>query len=176
MRRTSVRDMNCSVAQCVEVVGDWWTMLILRDVFLGLRRFDEIQRRLGLSRNVLTQRLELLVEHEVLQRVPYQERPPRFEYRLTDKGRDLWPVLDAMRRWGDTWAAPDGPPLEIVHESCGATTHAVSCCASCGEPLAVSDVRAVPGPGARPDNPLALGAVAGEDRPARRRGTGGTTR
>lgn len=154
MKRTSVADMNCSVAQCVEVVGDWWTMLILRDVFLGVRRFDEIQGRLGLSRNVLTQRLELLVEHEVLHRVRYQEHPVRHEYRLTDKGRDLWPVLDAMRRWGDTWAAPDGPPVELVHEPCGERTHAVMCCAACGEPLALSQVRAVPGPGATDDGPL----------------------
>ena len=154
MRRTSVADMNCSVAQCVEVVGDWWTMLILRDVFLGVRRFDEIQRRLGVSRNVLAQRFDLLVEHGVLQRVPYQERPVRHEYRLTDKGRDLWPVLDAMRRWGDTWAAPEGPPIELVHEPCGQRTHAVHSCAACGEPLSLSDVRAVPGPGATAEVPL----------------------
>lgn len=154
MRRTSVADMNCSVAQCVEVVGDWWTMLILRDVFLGVRRFEEIQRRLGVSRNVLTQRLELLVDHEVLRRVQYQDRPVRHEYRLTDKGRDLWPVLDAMRRWGDTWAAPAGPPLELVHETCGERTHAVSSCAACGEPVSASNVRAVAGPGATDGGPL----------------------
>ena len=98
MKRTSVKDMNCSVAQCLEVIGDWWTMLIIRDVFLGVRRFDEIQERLGISRNVLTQRLDFLVEQDILERRPYQDNPPRHDYRLTPRGLDLWPVLTAMRR------------------------------------------------------------------------------
>ena len=86
--------MPCSIAQTLEVVGEWWTLLIVRDVLLGLRRFDEIQDRLGIARNVLAQRLDLLVEHDVLTRRAYQERPLRHEYVLTERGRDLWPVLD----------------------------------------------------------------------------------
>jgi DNA-binding HxlR family transcriptional regulator len=149
MRRTSYEDMNCSVAQCLEVVGEWWSLLILRDAFLGIRRFDDFQARLGISRNVLNQRLNHLVEHGVLERVPYQEHPPRSEYRLTDKGRDLWPVVTAMRQWGDRWAAPDGPPVEFVHTACGHVSEAVPTCSRCGEPLDAGDVRAVPGSGRR---------------------------
>jgi len=149
VRRKSFEDMNCSIAQTLEVVGEWWTMLIVRDCFLGVRRFDDFQRRLGISRNILTERLEHLVEHGVLDRVPYQERPVRYEYRLTDKGRDLWLVLTAMRQWGDRWAAADGPPVEIEHKACGHTSNAVPTCSACGETLEARDVRAVPGPGAK---------------------------
>ena len=109
MERKSFADMDCSVAQCLEVVGEWWSMLIVRDVFLGVSRFDDFQRRLGISRNILQQRLARLVDAGVLARVPYSEHPPRYDYRLTDKGRDLWPVLTAMRQWGDRYARPVGP-------------------------------------------------------------------
>src|SRR5207302_7873147 len=98
MQRTSFRAMDCSVAQCLEVVGEWWSLLIVRDAFLGVTRFDDFQSRLGISRNTLNQRLNHLVDRGVLKRVPYQARPPRSEYRLTEKGRDLWPVVTAMRQ------------------------------------------------------------------------------
>lgn len=143
----SFAGMDCSVAQCVEVVGDRWSILILRDAFLGVTRFDDFQRRLGISRNILQQRLVKLVSAGVLERIPYSEHPPRHDYRLTDRGRDLWPVLTAMRQWGDRYAAPDGPPVEIVHKGCGAPTHVDLVCGSCGEPLGPRDVRAVPGKG-----------------------------
>ena len=148
MQRKSFEAMNCSVAQCLEVVGEWWSMLIVRDAFLGIRRFDEFQSRLGISRNILAPRLAGLVEAGVLDKVPYQERPVRHEYRLTDKGRDLWPVLTAMRQWGDRWAAPDGAPLELVHLGCGEVTQAALTCGGCGEPIDHRSVRAVAGPGA----------------------------
>lgn len=141
--------MNCSVAQCLEVIGEWWTPLIVRDAFLGVRRFEEFHDRLGISRNVLTDRLHALVGAGVLDRVPYQERPPRFEYRLTDKGRDLWGVISAMREWGDRWAAPDGPPLRLRHLGCGHLVEVVTVCSECGEQIGPRDVRAEPGPGAR---------------------------
>jgi DNA-binding HxlR family transcriptional regulator len=147
MERKSFAMMDCSVAQCLEVVGEWWSLLILRDCFLGIARFDEFQRRLGISRNVLHQRLDRLVAEGVLERVPYSTRPPRDEYRLTDKGRDLWPVLTALRQWGDRYAAPSGPPMQIVHKGCGATTDMALVCATCGEPVSARDVRAVPGEG-----------------------------
>ena len=139
--------MHCSVAQCLEVVGEWWSLLIVRDVFLGVTRFDQFQERLGISRNILQQRLNRLVEAEVLQRVPYSEHPPRYDYRLTGKGRDLWPVLTAMRQWGDRYAAPDGPPIQVVHKACGKVSHAVMTCSGCGERLTARDVRVVSGPG-----------------------------
>jgi DNA-binding HxlR family transcriptional regulator len=147
MERKSFAGMHCSVAQCLEVVGDWWTLLIVRDAFLGVMRFEEFQHRLGISRNILNQRLSSLADHGILEKHPYSEHPPRYEYRLTQKGRDLWPVLTAMRQWGDKHAAPDGPPVVTVHPACGSVTEAVMTCSSCGEPLTSHDVRVVSGPG-----------------------------
>jgi DNA-binding HxlR family transcriptional regulator len=147
VERKSFAGMHCSVAQCLEVVGDWWTPLIIRDVFIGVRRFDEFQQRLGISRNILIQRLTSLVDHGILEKRPYSEHPPRYEYRLTEKGRDLWPVLVAMRQWGDKYAAPDGPPVVMIHKACGNASEAVMTCSSCGEPLSQHDVTVRPGPG-----------------------------
>src|SRR4051812_6198705 len=110
--------MHCSIAQTLEVIGEWWTMLIVRDVFLGVTRFDHMQERLGISRNVLNQRLAHLVEHGVLEKVAYSDRPLRYDYLLTDKGRELFPILTAMRQWGDKYAAPDGVPLRLRHKAC----------------------------------------------------------
>jgi DNA-binding HxlR family transcriptional regulator len=112
MRRASFEQLNCSVAQTLEVVGDWWSLLIVRDVFFGVTRFDDLARRLGVARNTLTDRLDWLCRHGVLTRVPYGDSGSRFEYRLTEKGRDLQPVLMAMVAWGDRWGATAGnPPL-----------------------------------------------------------------
>ena len=148
MDRKSFSDMHCSVAQALEVVGEWWSLLIVRDAFLGVRRFDEFQSRLGISRNILNQRLARLVETGVLTKVPYSEHPPRFEYRLTDKGRDLWPVITTMRQWGDKHAAPNGPPLQLIHKECGHISEAQLVCSTCGEPIGPRDVEGIPGPGA----------------------------
>jgi DNA-binding HxlR family transcriptional regulator len=153
MRRTSFEDVNCSVAQCLEVVGEWWSLLILRDVFLGVTRFDDLRNRLGISRNVLAERLDTLVDHGVLERDPYQDHPVRYDYRLTAKGRDLWPVLTAMREWGDRHAAPNGPPVELVHKACGHHVQVVNTCSHCGQELHARDVRAVPGPGTQGNFP-----------------------
>ena len=131
--------MDCSVAQCLEVVGEWWSMLIIRDAFLGVTKFEDFHRRLGISRNILQQRLTKLVDEGVLHRRPYSEHPPRDDYRLSAKGRDLWPVLTAMRQWGDKYAAPSGPPVVLVHTSCGQETTAVFMCDKCGERLDLHD-------------------------------------
>ncbi len=155
MERKSFADMACSVAQCLEVVGEWWSLLIVRDAFLGVTRFDDFRKRLGISRNILNQRLSALVEADVLSKEPYSEHPPRYDYRLTAKGRDLWPVLTTMRQWGDRYAAPEGPPLIVRHKGCGNVAEAVLVCSSCGEPLQVRDVRAEPGPGAGESDLLA---------------------
>ncbi len=147
MERKSFAMMDCSVAQCLEVVGEWWSMLVVRDAFLGVTRFDDFQRRLGISRNILQQRLTKLVAAGVLERAPYSDRPVRYDYRLTDKGRDLWPVLTTMRQWGDRYAAPSGHPVEVRHKSCGEITNAVLVCECCGERIGPRDVTAEPGPG-----------------------------
>src|SRR3954454_8985125 len=110
---------NCSIARTLELVGDRWTMLVVREAFLGRRRFDELADRLGIARNVLAARLARLVEEGVLERVRYQERPERFEYHLTAKGRDLWPVLMSLLQYGDRHYAPAAPPPEGTHRGCG---------------------------------------------------------
>lgn len=143
MERASFKDMPCSVAQCLEVVGEWWTLLIIRDAFLGVRTFVAFQSSLGISRNVLTQRLNHLVEEDIMEKVLYQERPARYEYRLTEKGQDLWAVLTAMRQWGDRWAAPDGPPIEFVHKACEHTADVVPTCGHCGEQVGPGTLRVV---------------------------------
>jgi DNA-binding HxlR family transcriptional regulator len=147
MERKSFAAMDCSVAQCLEAVGEWWSMLIIRDAFLGVTRFEEFHRRLGISRNILHQRLSSLVDQGVLARIPYSEHPPRDDYELTPKGRDLWPVLTAMRQWGDQYAAPNGPPVELVHRDCGSVTNAILTCQVCGERLDARNVKVVPGAG-----------------------------
>jgi DNA-binding HxlR family transcriptional regulator len=147
VKRKSFSEMHCSVAQCLEVVGEWRSLLIVRDAFLGVLRFDEFRERLGISRNTLNQRLARLVDAGVLARVPYSERPPRSENRLTEKGRDLWPVVTAMRQWGDKYAAPDGPPVGLIHAGCGEISEAQLVCSACGKPVGPRDVEAIPGPG-----------------------------
>lgn len=156
MRRTSFAGMECSVARTLEVVGEWWTMLVIREAFNGVRRFDDFQGRLGIARNVLAARLQSLVDHGVLERRQYQDRPPRCEYRLTEKGRDLYPVLIAMLTWGDRWTAgEEGPPLRLVH-SCGHEPQATLVCSHCGEKLDARQVRAErPAPAAATDSPSA---------------------
>lgn len=145
--------MDCSVAQCLEVVGEWWSMLIVRDAFMGVSRFEEYQRRLGISRNILRDRLNSLVDNGVLNRIPYSEHPPRDDYILTQKGRDLWPILTTMRQWGDKYAAPSGPPIELIHSGCGKRTRVELVCEECGERVAARDVKMVVGPG-RDESPL----------------------
>lgn len=141
---------NCSIARTLELVGERWTILVLRDVFLGVRRFEALQRDLGIARNVLAARLERLVAEGILEKTPYQEHPVRYEYRLTHKGRDLWPVMVELQQWGDRHSAPAaGPPVVIRHRDCGGTLGEHRACTRCGKQLELGDVRAEAGPGAR---------------------------
>jgi DNA-binding HxlR family transcriptional regulator len=145
----------CSIARTLEIVGERWTVLILRDVFLGLRRFDDIRDDLGIARNVLAARLERLVAEEILVKAPYQERPRRHEYRLTEKGADLWPVLFELLAWGDRHApAAQGPPVVLRHRGCGGHVGAGRVCERCAAQVAGRDVKAELGPGAGPTHPL----------------------
>ncbi|MBJ7330332.1 MAG: helix-turn-helix transcriptional regulator [Solirubrobacteraceae bacterium] len=139
---------NCSIARALELVGERWTLLILRDAFNGVRRFDQFQSHLGIARNVLRDRLQRLVDEGVLERRPYQERPVRHEYRLTPKGRDLWPTLISLAHFGDRYYAPDGPPRRFLHKDCGGELDDRRRCTRCGADLSLYDVRVVMGPGA----------------------------
>ncbi len=138
----------CSIAKALEVVGERWSLLIVRDVMNGRRRFDELHKGLGVARNVLAARLQRLVDEDILERRPYQTGPERFEYFLTEKGLDLWPTLVALLGWGDRHSpGPDGPPMLIVHKECGGRVSDRGMCESCGKVLGARDARALPGPG-----------------------------
>lgn len=151
MKRTPFSEWPCSVARTVDLIGDWWTPLVLREAYYGVRRFEEFQRNLDIGRNILTQRLNRLVEEGMFERVPYHERPLRHEYVLTPKGSDFFPVLSAMSVWGDRWLDwPDGPPVIMVHRTCGHRTHAEVVCAHCREKLELRDARVLLGPGFPP--------------------------
>lgn len=148
MKMTSLADWNCSIARTLDVVGEWWTLLILRDVFRGTRRFDDFQASLGLARSVLTARLSKLTESGVLERRAYSEHPPRYEYYLTEKGLGLFPVIVALIRWGDEWApTPAGPPAEFVHETCGNAGTPVLTCPHCRGDVTPANTHSQPGPG-----------------------------
>jgi DNA-binding HxlR family transcriptional regulator len=143
MRWSEIGEQDCSVARTLSVIGDRWTMLILREAFMRTRRFDDFQRATGAPRPVLSARLGALVDDGVLVRVPYGSHGARYEYRLTEKGRDLYPVIVSLLGWGDRWMAEDvGPPVELRHKGCGALMHPELACPECGEWLEARDVTA----------------------------------
>ena len=149
MRWGELGGERCSVARTVAVLGDRWTLLILRDCFLRIRRFDDFEARLGVTRHILANRLRKLVAAGVLAKVPYQDRPVRNEYRLTPKGLDLYPVLLSLVHWGDTYTAGKaGRPLLHQHLACGQMFDPVTTCSACAEPIDPRQVRVFPGPGA----------------------------
>ena len=137
----------CSVAGTLELIGERWTLLIVRDAFMGARRFEEFQRRTGVARNVLAARLNLLVEEGILRKVAYQEHPPRYEYRLTRKGVDLWPVIVSLLQWGDRYVYPGRAPVLLVHKKCGGAVSDHRTCETCGARLSAWDVEAREGIG-----------------------------
>lgn len=132
----------------MDLLGDQWTLLVLREAFMGVRRFDRFQAELGIARNTLTERLDRLTGAGLLERVRYQDRPARYEYPLTEMGRDFFPVLASIIRWGDQWLAdPEGPPRLLRHLDCGETTTALVNCAHCGGAMTGHNVVMEPGPG-----------------------------
>jgi len=145
MSRKSLQHLECAVANTVEMVNDAWAVLILRDAFLGVRRFDEFVDDLGIARNVLTDRLERLVANGMMETRLYQERPPRHEYRLTEQGKDLFDVLMTLWSYGERWKPPAAPNRQkVIHVACGQEAHAVAHCGQCGERLSRRDVRIEP--------------------------------
>jgi DNA-binding HxlR family transcriptional regulator len=137
----------CSVAGSLELVGERWTLLIVRDAFLGARRFEDFQRRTGVARNVLSDRLNLLVDEGIFKRVAYQEHPVRYEYRFTEKGLDLWPVIISLLKWGDRHIYPGRAPLLLMHRGCGGAVSEHRTCETCGAKLGPRDVEAKRGVG-----------------------------
>ena len=139
---------NCAVEKTLTVIGDKKTLLVLREAFIGVRRFDQIRANTGLASNILSDRLNTLVANGVLRRMLYQERPERYEYRLTRKGIDLYPVLITLMEWGSRYGELEQPAIVLEHKSCGATMMPHLACPECGEAVTAHDVRARPGPGA----------------------------
>ena len=138
---------NCSVARTLEIIGEPWTFLVLREAFMGVRRFDQLQRNTGVARNILVVRLRKLVDNRILERRRYQDRPPRFEYRLTERGLDLYPAIVALLQWGDRHAAhPAGRPLVLEHKGSGRESSPRLVCSAYGEPVGARDMRAKPSP------------------------------
>jgi DNA-binding HxlR family transcriptional regulator len=142
MRRTRFDDAPCPIARTVDLIGDWWTPIVMREAFLGRRRFEDFQQALGLSRGVLAQRLSRLVDEGLLRKRQYEERPPRYEYVLTEKGREFYPVLAAMFRWGSDWLWEDekGPELELFDRESGRAIRPRVVDEDTGEPI---DVRRI---------------------------------
>ena len=138
--------LGCSIANSVPILGDRWNILILRDAFMGVRRFEDFQTDLGIARNILSSRLDDLVGAGIFETREYQDNPPRHEYRLTEKGKDLMDLLLALWRWGDRWAPPElRDPRKLIHLDCGHPTQIVAACAHCGGELKRSNLRIEPG-------------------------------
>ena len=154
MKWDALEEEPCSLARTIGVIGDRWSLLILRECFLRTRRFEGFQSALGITRHLLAERLKKLVRQGVLRRIPYQESPKRHEYILTQKGLDLYPVMMALVHWGDTHMVDErGRPLLHEHRKCGKMFDPVMVCSECGEPLLPKEVHTHPGPGARPVSP-----------------------
>jgi DNA-binding HxlR family transcriptional regulator len=148
MQRTDFAGMACSIARSLAVAGEPWSPLVIRDVYVGITRFDDLQRDLGISKKVLAERLKHIVEAGKLERRPYSERPPRHEYVLTRMGQEFMDVLMAMVAWGDRWTAGDaGPPVLYRHHACGEIAHVEPRCSVCGERMRSTDIDVLPGPG-----------------------------
>ncbi len=142
-------EQHCSIAGSLEILGDRWTLLIVRDACLGVTRFADFQSRLGLARTVLSDRLARLTAEGVFERHRYQDQPERYEYLLTQRGRDVWPVLNALMTWGDQHVMGGQAPFRILHRGCGGPVDERRRCETCGQEVDVTQVRRVPGPGAR---------------------------
>jgi DNA-binding HxlR family transcriptional regulator len=149
MRWHSLDREHCSLARALAVIGDRWMLLVLREAFMGVRRFDDFEKGLKIARRVLSERLTLLVAEGVLRKIPYQERPTRYEYRLTEKGLALYPAIISLVHWGDRFYAGDaGAPIVHTHKNCGHDFRSVVTCSECGEALDARAVTLRPGPGA----------------------------
>ncbi|MFC8513342.1 winged helix-turn-helix transcriptional regulator [Streptomyces sp. NPDC057257] len=166
MKRTSFSNWPCSIARTMDLLGDAWTPLVLREAFYGIHRFDDFRRELGIARNTLADRLRRLVDEGLLDKRLYQDEPRRYDYVLTDKGRDFFGVLAAMARWGDRWlAGEEGAPIVFHHHSCGRDAEAEVVCGGCGEPMTAEGTTMRMGPGfperlrQRPDVQRRFGAA-----------------
>jgi len=136
---------RCSIQGTLDLIGDRWTLLILRDIFRGVRRFSALQSALGIARNLLAERLQRLVEYDVVHKVEYQDRPVRYEYRLTARGQELSPALVALMNWGDRWCSDGEPPTVLIHDACGSPLEQQILCTTCETEVGPTHIRSRPG-------------------------------
>jgi DNA-binding HxlR family transcriptional regulator len=149
MQRKSFSDMPCSIARALDQVGEWWSLLIVRECTQGSSRFAEFQNALGIAKNILVNRLDRLIENGILERFPLEERVNADGYRLTRKGEEIYPILVALMQWGDRWATPSGKPsMALVEHKTGEPIERITVCRKGGKPLGFEEVRFAPGPGA----------------------------
>ena len=142
MGRAALSSQTCTIARAAALVGDEWTIMILREMFLGTRRFDGFLGQTGMSTHLLSQRLKKLEAAGIISRTAYSRRPPRYEYRLTEMGRALWPIVISFKQWGDRWLDGGETPVALVHKACGAVTEPRLTCSECGEPMDAQDAEA----------------------------------
>ena len=147
MKRTSVSHLNNGMARALDVIGEWWTPLIIGGIMVGHTRYEALQSDLGIARNILSDRLQWLVDKGVLQKVLYSERPKRYEYHLTDMGRDLDSSIASIKSWGDKWLMDGNPSLTTIHDECGSSFTPVLVCGACSKPLDIETVSLRKGPG-----------------------------
>ncbi|QUW84279.1 helix-turn-helix transcriptional regulator [Streptomyces mirabilis] len=151
MRRTSFANWPCSIARTMDLLGDWWTPLVLREAFYGIKRFDEFQQELGIARNTLADRLRRLVDEGLMEKRSYQQDPVRYDYVLTEMGSDFFGVLAAMNGWGNRWLAGEqGAPVVFHHDRCGHQGEPEVVCGECKEPMTAADTHPRMGPGYPP--------------------------
>jgi DNA-binding HxlR family transcriptional regulator len=144
MHKADLSELPCSLARSLQIVGEWWTLLVLRDLCSGWNRFDEIHEHLGIARNILKARLDSLIESGMAYRRPYSQRPERFEYLPTEKGLDFMPAMLAIVAWGDRWTSEGHPPMLFTHVPCGHDTTATVVCSACGGLLGPGDIQSRP--------------------------------
>lgn len=154
MRRENFKHLECSLARSLDMVGEWWTLLIIRDLFYGINTFDLLCQDLGIARNILSNRLKKLVDRGLIEKQCDEKGSRKKSYRLTRKGKDVFPIIMALVAWGDQWEAPQGPPIVFKHQPDGHVVRPLVICAHCGEPLKGKDIQPQKGPGAA--RPLAL--------------------
>ncbi|MSO59058.1 MAG: transcriptional regulator [Ilumatobacteraceae bacterium] len=147
MKRTSVAHLNSASAKAIDVVGEFWNLLIIRAIFMGVTRFEALQSDLGIARNILTDRLSSLIETDVLKKIVYNQKPERFEYHLTEKGKDLFTMMSMIKNWGDKWLMDGGQAVSLVHNTCAEDFVPAMVCQHCNELVTgVNDLSLARGP------------------------------
>lgn len=156
MRRENFKHLECPLARSLDIIGEWWSLLIVRDLFYGINTFDLLCQDLSIARNILTNRLKKLTDRGIIEKKPDETKPRGQSYRLTRKGKDLFPIIMALAAWGNAWEAPNGPPIIFRHKPDGHSVQPIVICAACGEPIKAKDIQPERGPGVKRTSALPM--------------------